>query len=160
MKCRLKPWELDSLRASLDRDEPGWTEHRFWCYGCRVEHVLTPSRPQGRLLPAAAPLDGGRRTWRTKTAEPAARADWCVQHGTASRELTAPCAYCDKPLHVHQDALGAVKSGREGRGYLVEQCPRCGQPNAVQPVYGKYAIRTARLEDGAPVLQLTLGRIG
>jgi phage FluMu protein Com len=160
MKCWLKPWELDSFRASLDRDEPGWTEHRFWCYGCRVEHVLTPSRPQGRLLPAAAPSDGGRRRWRAKTAEPSPREGWCIQHGTASPELTAACAYCDELVHVHQDALGRVKSGSTGQGYLTERCPACHHYNAVQPMVGKRGIRTSKLENGTPVLQLTLGRLG
>jgi len=62
-------------------------------------------------------------------------------------------------VHVHQDALGMVKSGREGRGYLVERCAACGRDNAVQPVRGRNAVQVARLEGGIPVLQLTLGKL-
>jgi len=159
MRCWLKPWDLDSLRSALDRDEPGWTEHPFWCRGCRAEHVLTPKRPQGRLLPAAAPSDGGRRLWWAKSANLAVREGWCVQHATSSRELAAPCAHCATSLHVHQDALGRVKSGSTGQGYLTERCPACHRYNAVQPMVGMRGIRTSKLEDGAPVLQMTMGRM-
>ena len=56
--------------------------------------------------------------------------------------------------------MGRVKSGHAGQGYLVQRCPACHRYNAVYPVYGKRAIRTSKLEGDAPVMQLTMGRMG
>ena len=85
---------------------------------------------------------------------------WCRWHKTSSPEYWAVCAYCEaNRVHVHQDALGHVKPGRSGQGYLVERCAACHRYNAVHPVQGKNAISTAQLDNGAPVLQLTMERM-
>ena len=77
-------------------------------------------------------------------------------HESTSDVLTASCAYCGTTLHAHRDELGRVKSGRLGTGYLEEKCPACHRANAVFPTYGDTAIRTTRLVEGAPAIQMKL----
>ena len=111
----------------------------------REQHTPAPA-PQTKRLP---PIPAGKSD------------DWCRWHETASPQMSAPCAYCGASLHVHKDALGPVISGAAGQGFMVERCPACHQYNAVQPTYGKGAgIRTSQMENGEPVLQMTLGRMG
>ena len=167
-KCALEmPEIMDSLRESMDREEPGWTDTTFFCPFCRDDHVLVSEEKQFQLIPpelrvrdrsghpdstGTPPLNRGIPPLKHNAPE-----GWCRWHESASSQLTAPCAYCRTPVHVHQDALGRVKSGREGKGYLVQRCPACHRFNAVHPVYSKKGIRTSKLEDGAPVMQLTMG---
>ena len=147
---------VEGLRRSLDRDTPDWTEHVYFCRWCQDEHIIhsedrqlsivagrdheAAARPKGQSLPAI-PVEASE--------------NYCRWHRTSSPQMAAPCAFCGTELHVHQDALGSVKSGRAGQGFLIQKCI-CRRENAVMPVYGKKAIRTAKLEDGKPVLQLSL----
>lgn len=152
--------EMEDFKRSLDRDEPGWEETTFWCFWHLERHTLVSETKQLHLIPGD-PMDLAPSHSRHLPPLPAnAPEGYCRWHKTASPELSAPCAWetCRRPVHVHQDAMGAVKSGRAAQGYLVERCPVCHRYNAVFRVYGKQAVRTSKLVDGAPVLQLTMGR--
>lgn len=160
MPCALDV--IDSIRRDLDLTDPNWEDTTIWCRWCGEDHPVSRSQPQLNLIP------GQRYTGEAKTAKgsrlPArpknASATYCVWHETSSPELKAECAYCGADrVHVHQDKLGHVKPGRSGQGYLVERCAACHRYNAVQPVQGQRAIRTAQLENGRPVRQLTIGRL-
>ena len=162
MNCRIRKADWESFRQSMDRDEPGWTETTIFCPSCREDHVLVSDEKQFQLLPgqvASPPQVKHRGLPSIKAGAPDG---WCRWHETASPQLTAPCAWetCRTPVHVHQDAMGRVKSGNAGQGYLVERCPACHRYNAVYPVYGKRAIRTSKLEGDGPVMQLTMARMG
>ncbi len=153
MRCALQ--YAKSLRAGLDRDYPGWTVELIWCPWHREKHEIISDIRQAPLL--ASPVSRTGATFHRPSHRPRP-VGWCPWHETASPQLTAPCAYCDTQLHVHQPELAKVKSGRQELGYLVERCPACHRYNAVIPAYGLGGIRTSRLADGAPVLQLKLGR--
>ena len=151
--------EMADLKRSMDRDEPGWAETTVWCYWHRERHTLVSEERQLQLPPGISVEPAPTRGHRLPPLPANAPEGYCRWHKTPSPELSAPCAWetCRRPVHVHQDALGAVKSGRAAQGYLVERCPVCHRYNAVFPVYGKRAVRTSKLADGAPVLQLTMG---
>ena len=149
MACalRIEGW----LRRRLDLTEPGWTVQYFPCPEHGEDHEirsgLLVSAPQGgQVRVSAAPrgrvIEGGQ---------------FCT-HRTTSQAIAAPCAYCGTRLHVHQDALGAVKSGRAGASFVEERCPACHRANAVLPAYGLGGVRTSQIVDGAPALQLSLLR--
>jgi len=145
----------ERMREAMDKSYPGWTQESYFCPACQDHHDLISDRPTQLLLGAESPPEiHSRRRRRPHQAD-----GWCVSHKTGSPEVVGRCAYCDKALHVHHDELGHVRSGQAGRGYIEEQCPACGKVNAVQPLYGgQKGIQTSRIEDGALVLQLTLGR--
>lgn len=77
-------------------------------------------------------------------------------HKSRAPALAADCAYCGTQLHVHQDDLGRVKSGRHDVGYLVEKCPACHRPNAVFPAYGIGGIRAQKLSGVSPAMQMKI----
>lgn len=166
MPCILQEWRaIEGLRRALDRDQPGWTEYSVTCQFHRAEHTL--HRDPGQVpLATLAPEASGSTPRKLGGLPPVPKgrdpATWCVWHETSSPAVHGPCAWCGTDrLHVHRDALGTVRSGAAGAGYLVERCPACHQYNAVSPVYGTRpnhpAIRTARLEGDTPVIQLSLG---
>lgn len=156
LSCRAA---MQTMRVSLDRDEPGWTETTFYCPCCRDDHTVVSDSKQLQLTPGATAVPPPKHSGLppVKRGRPEG---WCRWHETASAQMAAPCAYCRTPVHVHQDAMGHVKSGHAGQGYLVQRCPACHRYNAVYPVHGKRAIRTSKLEGNAPVMQLTMGRMG
>ena len=147
------------LRKALDRDQPGWTEEVAWCPRCHVEHILRSGEKQLPMMPADQAeevLQTRRRMGFRRDMPPG----WCRWHETASPQLITGCAWCQASLHVHKDAVGRVKSGRESKGYLVQRCPRCHHENAVYPHYrSRGGIRTSKLEGDTPVIQLNLGRV-
>lgn len=155
---------IDGLKEVLNREEPGWEQTPIWCLWHKVHHVLLSDERQLPIPRGPTPGEGGHTPGEGVSTShrlppiPAGKpANWCRWHETASPELAAPCAWCRTSLHVHQDALGRVKSGAVGKGYLVQPCPACHRPNAVYPVHGKRAIRTSKLEGDTPVMQLTMG---
>ena len=154
MQCS---WAIKLMRAGMDRDYPGWTETSFLCPACHEYHELVSKAKQLQLVPGAAPP---AKTHHRPLPPIKANAPegYCRWHETASPQLEAPCAWetCRTPVHVHKDALGKVKSGREGKGYLIQRCPACHRSNAVHPTYGKAGIRTSKLEGDSPVLQLDM----
>ena len=159
VKCVLSmARELKSLAAAMDRDKPGWADMTILCPGCRDDHVIISGTKQLQLVPGEIPDVKTRRS-HLPPLKPGAPEGWCRWHETASPELAAPCAWetCRTPVHVHQDALGQVKSGAAGKGYLVQRCPACHRYNAVHPVYGKKGtIRTSKLDGATPVLQMAM----
>lgn len=164
-RCPLMdPKIVRSLRESLDRDNPGWTEAEVACRRCREYHTVT--RDPGQM-PMLRPGSGGRpradrgRDRRSPPIPANAGPDWCRWHRTSSPSVHHPCAHCgSRRLHVHQDMLGPVRSGRAGQGYLVERCPACHQSNAVQPLYTGRGVRASRIDDSGPVVQMTLRGLG
>lgn len=79
---------------------------------------------------------------------------WCRWHRTTAQRAEATCAYCGAELHVHKPQLAEAE--REGRLHL-ERCPACHRANAVQRAHGQgFAVRTAQVEAGQPVMQLGL----
>ena len=151
---------VEDLRRQMDQETPNWTEHEFFCRWCRAYHVIIRGEHQVRMTAGDIPGELHAGTPRRRRHLPAiprgASESYCIWHETSSPELHAPCAYCGTDMHAHQDALGKVKSGRAGLGYLIEKCPAGHHENAVMPVFGKKTIRTAKLEGGAPVLQMSL----
>lgn len=149
---------LDQLRATLDRDEPGWTVEDMWCRLHQEYHELKPAPGQRAMLatPERAAMKPARPTQRFVVLEGGVR---CF-HANTSPALAGPCAYCGVMLHTHADALGAVKSGRAGAGYLEERCPACHRANAVYPAYGLGGIRVMPLAEEGPVMQMKLVRFG
>ena len=152
---------LKSLREDMDREEPGWETTEVYCISCRVEHTITSDERQGTLLREMRDQHTPGQPQQSKRLPPIPAGkpdDWCRWHETSSPQLAAPCAYCRASLHCHKDALGRVKSGASG--FVIERCPACHLYNAVQPTYGKTpGITTSPMEDGEPVLQLTMGRM-
>ena len=155
--------EIEDFKVRMNLDEPGWVETEVRCQGHRTWHVLLSDDRQGALLAEmreAHTPDGGEPRGHRLPPIPAGKPEtWCRWHETASPQLVAPCAWCGTALHVHQDALGTVKSGRTGQGFLVQSCPACHRDDAIYPVYGKRAIRTSKMEGETPVMQLTFGRM-
>ena len=153
---------VEELRHELDRETPNWTEHEFFCRWCRKYHIIVPGEHQVRMSAGAIPgqLHAGtpRRRRPLPAIPPGASENYCRWHQASSPELHAACVWCGTDLHVHQDALGRVKAGRAGKGYLIQKCPACHRENAVRPVRDKKAITTAKLEDGVPVVQMSLIR--
>ena len=160
MNCALD--FIESIRRDHDFADPNWTEVTIWCRWCGVDHLVTRGREQLELVPGSLEAEAAAGTPRLHRLPPrpaGVSASWCRWHETASPEYWADCAYCGaNRVHVHQDMLGHVKPGRSGQGYVVERCAACHRYNAVHPV-GQRAIRTAQLDNGAPVLQLTMGRM-
>lgn len=152
---------LAIIRQSMDRDEPGWIQTSYFCPPCREWHEIIAGTKQLQLS-ADAPVDAAAptNTRRLPPLKPGAPEGWCRWHDRASPQLSAPCAFCGTPVHVHRDALGKVKSGAAEHGYLTERCPACHRYNAVHPTYGKSGIRTSKLEGDTPVMQMTMGRMG
>ena len=154
-RCILRAprWVMRSFKDSMNQDEPGWEQTTVYCPTCREDHVILSDERQGAMLPGG----GAPATRRRSHIAPGKPDTWCIWHETNSPHLAAPCAYCRAPLHCHKDALGRVKSGASG--FVVERCPACHLYNAVQPTYGKTpGITTSPMEEGEPVLQLSLGR--
>ena len=153
-------WAIKMMRKGMDRDYPGWTEETFFCPACREDHVLVSDAKQLQFVPGQD-LHSSSTNQRSLPPIPAGAPEgYCRWHQTASPELSAPCAYCQTQLHVHQDAMGHVKSGQTEQGYLIQRCPACHRENAVHPIYGKRGVRTSKLEGDSPVLQMTMGRMG
>lgn len=158
MDCQ---FAIKTMRHAMDGNHPGWTETSFWCPGCRQTHTLVSAEKQLQMqmisgrAGAHPSASGGRRPPRMK---PGAPEGWCHWHETASPQLATPCAWetCRTSVHVHRNALGPVKSGRAGKGFLVERCPACHRYNAIHPTYGRNAISASKLEGGIPVLQLNM----
>lgn len=143
----------------LDEDQPGWTVATVWCRFHRAEHQYTA--PQGQRA-----LFGDSRRGELRQVLPRVPRGTKLEDGTLcfhgdSRPggiIWAACTYCATRLHVHAAALAAVKSGRHGAGYLTEWCPACHRAQAVYPAYGGLGgVRTGKLADGAPVMQLRIG---
>ena len=145
---------MDDFRAAQTEADPNWTEMTFYCPFCREDHVLLAGEKQGTMIArqAARTPAARRRPSGLPPMKPNAPEGWCRWHRTASPQLTAPCAWetCRAPVHVHQNALGRVKTA-----YLVERCPTCHRNNAVYPTYGA-GIRTTKMAGDTPVLQTTL----
>lgn len=153
------PRLLEQVRQDHAQHHPGLDETEIRCPFHREYH---PLRLNDLHLQSPQPeISNHQQVWRSNLpAIPVnAGANYCRWHRTSSPALIGHCVYCGDELHVHQDALGSVKSGRAGQGYLVEKCPHGHHENAVMPVYGRKAIRIARLEQGAPVLQMTLSGV-
>lgn len=153
------PRLLEDIRLDHAERHPSLDETVIRCPFHREYHPLRLN--DLHLQPSPPEVSNHQQVRRSNLPAIPAQAgpNWCRWHQTSSPRLTGICTYCGDELHVHQDALGSVKSGRAGQGYLIEKCPHGHHENAVMPVYGRKAIRTARLEQGAPVLQMTLGGI-
>lgn len=145
----------EELKRALDEDKPGWTREQVRCPLHGGYHELVADPGQLSLL-AGAEGDAGRPRWPGPRFRLLASGLACF-HESTSDALAAPCAYCGTTLHAHKDALGRVKSGRQGTGYLEERCPACHQINAVFPAYGLGGIRVAKIAEGAPAMQMKLG---
>jgi len=163
MKCPLTDRMVQSIKRDMDRTDPGWTETEVRCPPCQIRHVIVSDQRQLEMLRASNPDDQlPAKTHRLPRLKPGTPENWCRWHETTSPELAAPCAWetCRARVHVHRDALGAVRSGRAGAGFLVQRCPACHRYNYVQPIYGgRPGIRTAKAENGAPVLQMAFRRM-
>ena len=151
------------IRFAMDRDESGWLTTSFLCPVCRDYHDLVSDDKQ--LGMGSDPVNQGIHPQKRglPPVKRGAPEGWCIWHETASPQLSAPCAWetCSVPVHVHRDALGAVKSGRSEKGYMVERCPKCHRYNAVFPTFGgKPGIRTMKLQGNEPVLQMKMARMG
>ena len=151
------------IRESMDQEQPGWIETSYFCPACRDYHDIISEVKQLQLSPDSTAVPGKfpANPRRLPPMKPGAPEGWCRWHETASPQLSAPCAWesCRTPVHVHKDALGKVKSGAAGQGYLTERCPACHRYNAVHPTYGKAGVRTSKLEGENPVLQMTMGGV-
>ena len=143
----------DDIRRSNDRLEPGWSRDRVWCRLHQVYHELMPGPGQRSFIRS---VEVDPRTLHS----PKGRVRFlqgrlpCFHENAGTDVLTAPCAYCGTMLHAHRDELGRIKSGRLGKGFLEEHCPACHRANAVFPTYGDMAIRTTRVIDGKPAMQM------
>ena len=146
-------------RQILDEDKPGWTDETVWCQPHRTMHRLLRAPGQLAILPKASdPGSQAQAAHRHQKGELLADGTLCF-HGNPDKSgpaIYGACAYCNTRLHVHHDALGGVKSGRHGAAYMEERCPACHRPNAVYPDRLGGGIRTERMVDGAPVLQMKL----
>lgn len=171
-RCQLQHrGELDSLRRTLDVEEPGWAEFtlRETCRACRVHHTIHPVVGQRSYL--GAPPDSGYtpRKGRGLPRAPAGRDPerWCPWHDTESTKISGRCAWgCDAEVHSHRPLLAAAATGGslrrdQARGWVVERCPACHRDSALLPVAGgrpgRLEVRVMRLVEGRPVAQLSLG---
>lgn len=165
---------LDDLKLGMrDRGESG---SEVSCHKCRERHYIGVDDLHLAAPDLQAHQSGKGASCNLPEIPPNAGPNWCRWHRTSSPMLTAPCAHvgCAYSVHVHQDMLGALRPGRGSQGWLVEKCPHGHHDNAVmlepgfdleRAVYlmdrdGKNeiagAVRTARLVEGRPVLQLRL----
>ena len=144
----------------MDRDEPGWLTTSFLCPNCGEYHDLVSEVKQLRMDAASNPVVPTPKSG-VPPIKPGAPRGWCPWHETASPKFSAPCAWgCNARVHVHQEDLGPVKSGRAEKGYMVARCPACHRDNAVHPAYGKGGgIRTAKLDGDTPVVQLKMAKV-
>lgn len=143
-------------RHILDEDKPGWTDETVWCPPHRAWHRLIRSPGQVAMLTAeTGPDHQAQAGHRYQKGVLLADGTLCF-HGNSSPAIYGACAYCGTRLHVHHNALAGVKSGRHGAAYIEELCPACHRPNAVYPDHLAGGVRTMRMVDGEPALQMKL----
>ena len=152
--CRLE--YAEELRRSNDRYDPQWAVDSIWCPLHQEYHEFSRDIPQVPMAIGASerpsPLPGKTRQKKFSLL-PDGRA--CF-HDNSSPAVSGPCPHCGTILHVHQDMLGPLKSGRHGTGYLEERCPACHRWSAVHAAYGLGGIRTSKLAEGGPAMQMKL----
>ena len=146
---------LDSVRRSLDRDDPTWLRWPWRCAWCRADHILVRATSQTSMLPGA-----NRQAHHSRPLPPmpkTAGPDFCRWHRTALPQLAAPCAYCGAELHIHRDPkTSRTVPAREGQAWIVHNCPACHRPNALYLLANKRSIRAEKMAEGLPVRQIPL----
>lgn len=157
MRCPLDNIAL--IRRTLNRDYPGWTVEYFPCQVHDEDHEIRADVLQPSFVRPGPVARGAAAAVMTKPAGRVLDNGLFCTHATAANPLVGNCAFCGTRLHVHQADLGAVKSGRAGTGFLEEKCPACHRPNAVHAAYGLGGIRTSRIVEGGPAMQMKF-RVG
>lgn len=141
------------MRAEMT-EKYGVTETTYWCRWCQEHHELIADTHQRQMIDASTQASPARSR-RLPPMKPIA--GWCRWHQTARPELAGTCPHCRSRFHVHgePDAIGRPTWGRS-EGQIVERCSQCHRGIVVSPTVDRRGIRAARLESGAPVIQMAM----
>jgi hypothetical protein len=77
---------------------------------------------------------------------------YCRAHATSTERHEGWCVYCGAELHVHDAQLRLAVAYGVGH----EPCHYCHRVNGIMPTHTRSRYRTTKLEEGKPVMQLTL----